>query len=176
MGKEWPVPGLGSLASWALGIVKATSSRVFRCPTEHVAVLGRLRDSDPGTPVSAQETVFSANAPSLRAGHNTPIAFRQVQDQLISIKFRTSLFLSSSGPAHFHQVQEHLLVQQVFKEWDINGEACASHPLRVGPGFVGPTLIQFRNKENSTTSSVQNQGQGLGRHLYMAETLKLKRF
>lgn len=35
---------------------------------------------------------------------------------------------------------------------------------------MGPMLIQFRNKGNSTTSSVQNQGQGLGRDLYMAET------
>lgn len=101
----------------------------------------------------AQETVFSANAPSLRAGRNN--AYRVA---------------SSSGPAYFCQVQEQLLVLQVFKEWDVNGQACASHPLRVGPGFVGPMLIQFRNKGNSTTSSVQKQGQRLGRDLYMAET------
>lgn len=82
---------------------------------------GLLGDSAPEAPVPAQDTVFSANVPGLRADH------------------RTSVML--------HQVQNHLLAQERSTKWYQIREACASHPPTADTGFVEPISIQLRNKE-----------------------------
>lgn len=45
-------------------------------------------------------------------------------------------------------------------ECDVIGEACASYPPRLDPGFLGPNLIPLENPEKNTKLQVRNQGQG----------------